>query len=195
MRLSVFDLRRVGAVASACVAHDGHNGVDINRSRQQFNVGQAPLVEPGLPEPVDAAVAPGRLSATTDPGKPVYKSGFSVVCAGKVAKSEPNPSHVTDVSRQIVGRRRQDAGSHRGIAIDGDARKRARCCSAMVRSRGGQPCRPSSLHGSQSRVFARGQAIRDFKHPARTLIGVCDEATAMTAAQSLRATRRCPRRD
>ena len=59
MRLSVFDLRRVGAVASACVAHDGHNGVDSNPSKQQLNVGQALLVEPGLPEAADAAVGPG----------------------------------------------------------------------------------------------------------------------------------------
>jgi hypothetical protein len=183
VRLSVFDQRRVGAVASACVAHDEHNGVDIHRSRQQFNAGQAPLVEPGLPEPVDAAVAAVRLSATTDQGEPAYKSGLSVICAGKAAKSEPDLSHVTVVSRQIVNRRRQDAGSHRGIAIDGDARKRARCCSAMLRSRASKLADRHLSIAHNLQFLREARAIRDFKHPARTPIGAWDGATAMTAAQ------------
>jgi UDP-glucose 6-dehydrogenase len=98
MRLSVFDLRCVGAVSSAGIAHDG---VDINPSNQQLTAGQAPLVELGLPEPVDAAVAAGRLSVTTDRGEAVYKSGFSVICVGKGEKSEPDLNHVKEVSRQI----------------------------------------------------------------------------------------------
>jgi hypothetical protein len=101
VRLSVFDPRGVGAIASAHVAHDGHNGVDSNpSSRQQLNVGQALLVEPGLPEPADAAIAGDRLSATTDAWEAVYRSGFSR------AKSEPDLSHTTKNSRQIIAGRK-----------------------------------------------------------------------------------------
>jgi hypothetical protein len=100
VRLSVFNPRGVGAVASAHVAHDRHNGVDSDPSKQQRH--EAPLVEPGLPEPADAAVTGGRLSATTDPGEADYKLGFSLIC-GMSAKSRPDLRHMIKNSRQILG--------------------------------------------------------------------------------------------
>jgi hypothetical protein len=102
VHLRIFDPRGVGAFASAHVPHDGHSGVDSNPSKKQLNVGHALLVEPGLHEPADAALGGGRLSATTDRREAVYKSGFSIIC-GKGAKSEPDLSSVTWISRQIVG--------------------------------------------------------------------------------------------
>jgi UDP-glucose 6-dehydrogenase len=137
VRLNVFDLRCVSVVSSACVAHDGHNviGHDISPSKQQLNAGQTGLVEPGLPEPINSAVAARKLSATTDPreAEAVYKSGISVICAGKGAKSELGRSHVIRGFRPHRRRRRpEDARSHRGVPIDGDPQKRARSCFAYA---------------------------------------------------------------
>jgi GDP-mannose 6-dehydrogenase len=112
--LSIFDLKCVGAVFSACVAHEGHTNivVDTNPSKQPLDAGQAALVESGLSEPVDAAVPPGRLTVTTDPREASYKSGFSVLSVSKAAKSEPDLSDVTEASRQIVGDARKRERSH-----------------------------------------------------------------------------------
>jgi hypothetical protein len=92
---------------------------------------------------------------------------------------------VTAISRQIVGRRRQDAGSHRSVAIEGDAPKRTRSCSALLRSRAGKLADRHLSTAHNLEFLREARAIRDFIHPARTLIGACDGATAITAAQFL----------
>ena len=69
MRISVIGLGYVGAVSAACLARRGHEviGVDVNpRKVASVNDGEAPVLEPGLPEAIAEAVAAGRLRATTD---------------------------------------------------------------------------------------------------------------------------------
>ena len=70
MKITVIGLGYVGAVSAGCLARRGHHviGVDVNpRKVASINDGQAPVLEPGLPE----AIARGdRIGSTAgDPGR------------------------------------------------------------------------------------------------------------------------------
>lgn len=70
MRISVIGCGYLGAVHAACMAQIGHDvvGIDVDeRKVAELSAGRAPFFEPGLPPLLEAMVASGRLSFTTDP--------------------------------------------------------------------------------------------------------------------------------
>lgn len=189
MRVSVFGLGYVGAVSSACLAHHGHDviGVDINPAKvQQLNAGQAPLVEPGLPELVDAAVAAGKLSATIDPDEAVFGSDLSIICVGTPtgANGEPDLRHVKEVSRQIGSAIGRKAPGHvvvvRSTVMPGTTRDIVLPC---LEAGAGKLADRQFFVAHNPEFLREGSAIQDFEHPARTVIGAPDEATAAKVAQ------------
>ena len=93
MRVSIFGLGYVGAVASACLARDGHHvvGVDANADKvAQIRAGRAPVIEAGLDDLMAAMVASGRLTATTEAAAAVAESELSLISVG--TPSRPNGS-------------------------------------------------------------------------------------------------------
>ena len=70
MRISVIGCGYLGAVHAACMAQIGHDvvGIDVDEKKvAELSAGRAPFFEPGLPPLLEAMVASGRLSFTTDP--------------------------------------------------------------------------------------------------------------------------------
>ena len=85
MRITVFGLGYVGAVSAGCLARRGHHviGVDVNPLKvASINDGQAPVLEPGLPEAIAEATASGRLRATHDAAEAVRSTDISLLCVG-----------------------------------------------------------------------------------------------------------------
>jgi GDP-mannose 6-dehydrogenase len=75
----------VGAVTGACFAELGHTviGVDVNPGKvDMINAGQSPIVESGLQERIQTAVAHGRMRATVDPADAIGNSEVSLICVG-----------------------------------------------------------------------------------------------------------------
>src|SRR4051812_25593305 len=69
MKVAIFGLGYVGAVTAAGLASRGHEviGVDVDIMKvDAINGGRSPVVEPGIDALMQAAVAAGRLQATTD---------------------------------------------------------------------------------------------------------------------------------
>src|SRR5262245_46654890 len=82
MKLNIYGLGYVGSVSAACLAAEGHDvlGVDIDRLKvDSINRGTSAVVEPGLSELINSAVATGRLRATTETLEP---ADVSMVCVG-----------------------------------------------------------------------------------------------------------------
>src|SRR5687768_12692564 len=82
-RIAVFGLGYVGCVTAACLAREGHEiiGVDLNPVKVNAVMkGEAPLVEPGLSELLQAAFKAGKLHATTNPAEAVARSSSAIVC-------------------------------------------------------------------------------------------------------------------
>ena len=91
MKVSVIGLGYVGAVSAACLARRGHEviGVDVNPSKLALvNDGQAPVLEPGLPEAIAEATESGRLRATADAAEAIRNTDVSLVCVGTPSGSQ-----------------------------------------------------------------------------------------------------------
>ena len=88
MRISVFGIGYVGAVAAACLARDGHRVVAIDVDQNKVDAiaaGRSPIVEPGLAELIATVVREGRLTATSDAAVGTLTTDVSFVCVGTPA--------------------------------------------------------------------------------------------------------------
>ena len=85
MKISIFGMGYVGAVAAACLAEEGHTiiGVDPNPVKVDLiNRGAAPIIETGLEQLLQDAVNAGRLSASVDAESAVHGTDMSFICVG-----------------------------------------------------------------------------------------------------------------
>lgn len=189
MRVSVFGLGYVGTVSAACLARYGHDviGVDINASKvQQLNAGRAPLVEPGLSELVETAVANNRLSATTNPNEAVFRSDISIICVGTPTRKNGDPDlrHVTEVCGQIGSAIGRKPPGHvvvvRSTVLPGTTK--ATVLPLLEASAGKRACEHFAV-AHNPEFLREGSAIRDFEKPSRTVIGALDDATAARVAE------------
>lgn len=84
-KVAVIGTGYVGAVTATCMAFLGHSvcGLDTDSTRAgQLNNGEAPFVEPGLPEILTSTLASGRLSFTDDPSEALSDADFVFLCVG-----------------------------------------------------------------------------------------------------------------
>ena len=91
MKIAVFGLGYVGVVTAGCFARDGHFvvGVDVSAAKvAELNGGRSPILERGVPEIVQAAVAQGRLSATTTPSEALAGVDMAFVCVGTPSRAD-----------------------------------------------------------------------------------------------------------
>lgn len=82
MKVTVFGMGYVGSVTAACLAQQGQDvsGIDLDSGKVALiNSSQSPIMEPGLDQAMQAAIAAGRLHAETE-----CKSlgDISLVCVG-----------------------------------------------------------------------------------------------------------------
>src|ERR1700733_10978298 len=85
MRISIFGLGYVGAVAGACIADSGHEVIAVDTDPVKVNCiqrGRSPIIEPGLSELIAARVADGSLKATMICEEAVMNSDMSLICVG-----------------------------------------------------------------------------------------------------------------
>lgn len=97
-KVAVIGTGYVGAVTSTCLAFLGHDvcGLDSDSMRAgQLNNGQAPFVEPGLPEILKATLSSGRLSFTDDPAEALSDAEFVFLCVG----TPPGPDGSPDLAQ------------------------------------------------------------------------------------------------
>ncbi|MDF2898338.1 MAG: UDP-glucuronate decarboxylase [Rhodococcus erythropolis] len=97
-KVAVIGTGYVGAVTSTCLAFLGHDvcGLDSDSMRAgQLNNGQAPFVEPGLPEILKATLSSGRLSFTDDPAEALSDAEYVFLCVG----TPPGPDGSPDLAQ------------------------------------------------------------------------------------------------
>jgi GDP-mannose 6-dehydrogenase len=177
MRLSVFGLGYVGAVSAASLAADGHDvvGVDVNGDKvATINSGRSPIVEPGLEDLIAAAVAEGRLRATSKTREAVLESDISLISVGtpSLRNGSLDLSHLERVCEQIGAAIRDKAGYHvvvvRSTVLPGTTH--GVVIPALERESGKKYGQGFGV--SVNPEFLReGTALRDFRHPPLTLVG------------------------
>ncbi len=118
MRISIFGLGYVGAVSFGCLVRQGHDviGVDVDGHKLTLlTKGISPVVEEGMPELIEAAMASGRARVTSDAAEAIANSDISFVCVG--TPSRRNGAHDLTALRHVceqIGRaiRRQEERPH-----------------------------------------------------------------------------------
>lgn len=188
MRISVFGLGYVGSVTAACLSKTADEvvGVDVNPTKVDLmNSGKAPLIEMGLSELVQEAVASGRLRATPDSREAVMNTDLSLVCVGTPSKAngDLDISHIRHVCREIGEAIGEKEGRHtvviRSTVLPGTLH--GHVIPILEEASGKKAGRDFGV-GNNPEFLREGTAVADFFNPPKTVIGAVDEQTADTIA-------------
>jgi len=177
MKVSVFGLGYVGSVSAASFAADGHTvvGVDVNSDKvASLNEGRSPIVEKGLDNLIQAAVANGSLRATTSTDEAVQGTDLSLLCVGTPSRKNGSLdlSYLERVCEQIGTALKSKSDYHvvvvRSTVLPGTTHELV--IPTLERTSGkrygtgfGVTVNPEFLR--------EGTAIHDFRHPPLTLVG------------------------
>jgi GDP-mannose 6-dehydrogenase len=183
MRITVFGLGYVGAVSAGCLARRGHQviGVDVNpRKVASVNDGEAPVLEPGLPEAIAEAVAAGRLRATQSAAEAVRSSDISLVCVGTPsgAQGSIDLTALEHVCADIGAALPSAEGRHtvviRSTVLPGTTEETV--IPALERSSGLKAGRDFGV-AMNPEYLREGTGVADFDTPEKTVIGQLDDAS------------------
>lgn len=183
-RVAVVGTGYVGAVTATCFAFLGHSviGLDSDSSRAgQLNNGQAPFVEPGLPEMLKSALSTGRLRFTDRPEEALSDADFVILCVG----TPPGPSGSPDLGQlesavtSMVPFLRSDVVIINKSTVPVGSGNWTRTILEDAMGPGGQ----QSFHVVSNPEFLReGSAIEDFLYPDRIVLGGAGSDVGRVAA-------------
>jgi len=176
MRVAVVGAGYVGLVTAAGLAEHGHAVacIDVDESRvAALNRGEPPIFERGL-QPLLQRNLGTRLVATTDLADAVRASELTLICVGTPARSDGSIdlSFVQRASEQIGGALYATSAFH-AVAVK----------STVLPGTSDQVVRPACELSSGKRAgvdfgigvnpefLTEGQAVADFMHPDRIVIG------------------------
>jgi GDP-mannose 6-dehydrogenase len=189
MKITVFGLGYVGAVSAGCLARHGHQviGVDVNpRKVASVNDGQAPVLEPGLPEAIAEAVESGRLRATQDAAEAVGASDVSLVCVGTPSGSQGSLDLTamervcTDIGAALPATERRHTVVIRSTVLPGTTEEVV--IPALERSSGLRAGRDFGV-AVNPEYLREGSGVADFDSPEKTVIGEFDAASGDPVAE------------
>ena len=181
MRISVFGLGYVGAVASACLAESGHDviAVDTNPDKiLSFRAGKSPIIEPGLSDLIQKHVGSGRLSATMDAQEAILNSDLSFLCVGTPSRTDGSLdlSHVESVCETVGRALKTKTAFHsvvlRSTVLPGSSRQHA--IPALEQSSGKKAGRDFGF-ATNPEFLRESTAIQDYFAPPKIVIGVLDQ--------------------
>ncbi len=180
MNVSIFGLGYVGAITAGCLATDGHVvvGVDPNTTKVDLiNRGVSPIVEEDIDTMIAAAVAAGRLSATTNVSEAVRMSDLSLICVGTPSQLNGNLdlSHVRKVCEEIGVALRDTAGFHvvvaRSTMLPGSMRT---VVIPTLEEYSGKQAGVDFGVCVNPEFLREGSAVADYRFPPKTVIGETD---------------------
>jgi GDP-mannose 6-dehydrogenase len=183
MDIAIFGLGYVGAVSAACLARAGHAviGVDANQAKAELiNAGQSPVVEANVEEMIAAAVAEGRLRATTDHRAAIRASELAIVCVGTPSRGngDLDLTYVRRVCDDIAGTLRDKVGFTaiiiRSTVLPGTLRSMV---IPTLEAGSGKRAGEDFGVGFFPEFLRESTAVFDFYHPPKIVIAATDDRT------------------
>jgi GDP-mannose 6-dehydrogenase len=185
MKVSVFGLGYVGTVGAACLVRHGIPvvTVDVNPDKVALmHKGQAPVVEPGLAELLEAAVKSRRLQATTSAVEAVLATDVSFVAVGTPSQSDGSLDVSTvlrvcdQIGAAVAAKGEQHVVIIRSTVSPGTT---ARCIEILQHH-----AKEVSISVAFNPEFLReGTAIKDYNTPPYTIIGTTDTEAELVLRQ------------
>jgi GDP-mannose 6-dehydrogenase len=183
MKVSVFGLGYVGTVSAACLAQDGYEvlGVDPVASKVDLiNTGQSPIIEANIQEIIAEAVEAKRLGAIQDPIRAIQETDVSFVCVGTPSQMNGNLdlTYILRVCEEIGRALKNKSERHtiiiRSTVLPGTMRG---IVIPILEEHSGKRTGVGFGICNNPEFLREGSAVRDFKFPAKTIIGEVDEAS------------------
>ncbi|MCB9979045.1 MAG: UDP-glucose/GDP-mannose dehydrogenase family protein [Rhodospirillales bacterium] len=184
MRVSVFGLGYVGAVASACLADSGHTvlAVDMEEVKVRcINEGRSPIVEPGLDELIAKCQKNGALRATLSCEEAVNNTDISLICVGTPSNADGSLKldYVEAVCKEIGEVIKNKKEFHtvvlRSTCVPGTARNVA---IPALEKASGKKAGVDFGFGNNPEFLRESTAVYDYYNPPKIVIGADDERTA-----------------
>jgi GDP-mannose 6-dehydrogenase len=186
MKINVFGLGYVGCVSAACLAVNGHNvtGIDIDPLKvRMIGNGKSPIIESGLQEIIDKAVASHHLRTTTTQIGP---ADMSIVCVGTPSNENGslNLDNLIRVSEQIGEYLRKINSYHvvniRSTVLPGTIEEKL----IPIIEKRSQKLVGSNFGICMNPEFMReGTSVYDFYNPPFTIIGELDQPSGSLIAK------------
>jgi UDPglucose 6-dehydrogenase len=188
MRISVVGSGYVGLVSGACLAEKGHQVVCIDQDPAkvaQINLGLSPIHEVGLPAMLQRQVG-SRLTATSDLAAAVLASDLTMIAVGTPFVGEQiDLSAVRQAARQIGAALRDKDGYHvvvvKSTVVPGTTEE------VVLPELEAASGRKAGIHfgvGMNPEFLREGEAVDDFMHPDRIVLGGID-ATTLAVMEAL----------
>lgn len=183
MKISVIGTGYVGLVTGACLADVGNQVVCLDLDEQKvvsLQRGVIPIHEPGLSEIVTRNVAAGRLSFTTDPRESTLHGTVQFIAVGTPPDEDGSADlqYVLAAARNIARHMESARVVVDKSTVPVGTCDRVRETIQLELTRRGVDL-PFSVV-SNPEFLKEGAAIEDFMRPDRIVIGVDDEAAAVT---------------
>lgn len=181
MKVSIAGTGYVGLVSGACLAEKGHEVtcIDVDPAKVALiNQGVSPIFENGLDELLRRNLG-SRLSATTDLKRAVQDSELSLIAVGTPFNGrEIDLTYIREVARQIGEALRDKPGYHvvvvKSTVVPGTTDQ---VVLPILEQASGRKAGRDFGVGMNPEFLTEGEAVGDFMHPDRIVIGGIDAAS------------------
>lgn len=181
MRVSVIGTGYVGLVSGVCLAEKGHNVMCVDSDQgkvDSIRKGIPPIFERGL-EPLLRKHIGNNLQATTDVRKSVLDSELSLIAVGTpFSGTEIDLRFIKEVSRQIGEALREKDSYHvvvvKSTVIPGTTDN---VVLPILEEASGKRAGTDFGVGMNPEFLTEGEAVNDFTHPDRIVLGGIDTRT------------------
>ena len=189
MKISIFGLGYVGCVSIGCLAKNGHEviGVDVQQDKVDLiNRGLATIVEKDIDVIIKEQHDKGSISATVCYKDAVMASEMSIICVGtpSSATGHLNLAYIYRTAEQIGEALKNKESFHvvviRSTVMPGTNKK----IGQIIEEFSGKKRNEAFSVVSNPEFLREGTAVKDYYHPAVTVIGG-DNACAIEKVSSL----------
>jgi len=175
--VAVVGVGYVGLTTAACLSHLGNRvvAVDVDETKvQRMSRGESPILEEGLPELIGEGLRSGRLSFTTDVAAASVAADFVFLCVPtpQGADGAADLRYVTEAAAQIAPHLKP------GAVVVTKSTVPVGSAGAVVAALG----RPDTAVVSNPEFLREGNAVHDWLHPDRIVIGSTDSDAAQKLA-------------
>lgn len=181
MRACIVGAGYVGLVTGACLANSGVDVtcVDVDADRvRTINAGRSPIHEEGL-APLLRRHAGRSLTATTDLAAAVRAADLTMIAVGTPSRNgQIDLTQVLEATRQVGAALRDHDGDHvvvvKSTVVPGTT---DRVVLPALEQAAGRRAGVDLGVGTNPEFLTEGQAVADFMHPDRIVVGGIDEGT------------------
>jgi UDPglucose 6-dehydrogenase len=179
--VAVIGVGYVGLTSAACLAHLGNRvqAVDVDEAKvERMSRGIAPILEEGLEDLMREGIESGRLSFTTDAGRAVAEADIVFLCVPtpQGADGAADLRFVEQASAQIAPHLKI------GALVVTKSTVPVGSAGKVVAALG----RPDTAVVSNPEFLREGNAVHDWLHPDRVVIGSEDRAAGERLAELYR---------